>query len=151
MKKIYTYTIIIILVLVASILLTLSEPNSILNKTSNLTILRGISNQTQQINQDNLQNINNDNNKQTNKRLDENINSDFASCSSTEYFGCKEVTQGVAYDYNNPPPEVCGCIPITCPEDKRIIVASLDKGNWPDNSLKGIFECSDSAPPSAAG
>jgi hypothetical protein len=72
-----------------------------------------------------------------------------ASCNASEKFGCREITQGAAYDYSNPPPLVCGCIPVSCPPG-MFIVTSGDQGTWPDGSPKGIFVCSDSAPPSAA-
>lgn len=77
----------------------------------------------------------------------EGIDSSFKIAPWGYHFGCNYVSQGAAWDYNNPPPQVCGFIPNSCPKNEPFVIANLDTGAWPDGSLKGSFVCSESMPP----
>ncbi len=72
----------------------------------------------------------------------------FKQCSIGMVWACREVSQGMEYDPENPPSEVCGCNPASCPRGQRIIT-SYDFGVWPDGTGKGIFNCSSEDPPSS--
>jgi hypothetical protein len=72
----------------------------------------------------------------------------FRQCGADMVWACREVSQGMEYDPENPPSEVCGCNPASCPRGQRIIT-SYDIGTWPDGTGKGTFSCSSEDPPSS--
>lgn len=64
----------------------------------------------------------------------------------SQNFTCSMVSQGSAYDPNNPPPTVCGCKPSSCPADRRYLMVDFVSEKWPDGSQKGNFYCSSELP-----
>ena len=66
-------------------------------------------------------------------------------CESSFVFSCEKITLGEEPGENETIPVVCGCKPLECRVGEQIVV-SLAGGTWEDDSLKGIFECSEEVP-----
>lgn len=64
---------------------------------------------------------------------------------SVGVWGCKSISQGENTGVQAP--SVCGCIP-ECVSGLHLVVSSAGVNEmWPDDSSKGLFECSKELPP----